>query len=351
MEHPGVVLQKELNQSGMSRKELSIRTGVTEKHICTVINGDRDISAAFARKLGYVFHNAGYWMKLQSEYDEDQLRISEENGITTDELVILKPLHDITAYFIEHDIMHNNCGDVSKVMQLRELLGVSNLTFIPEITYNAAYRAQLSENVKVDPYVLFAWQKLCEIETQNISVSTTVNVDLLRDSLDDIKAQMFGDINKGIHTLQTIFSKCGIAFQVVKNFRGAPVQGFIKETPEKRMILCLTIRRQRADTFWFTLFHEIAHILNGDFSARFVDFDSVQNSAESKADRFASDKLIDPVLYRGFVRTRDCLSWTGIESFAKKANVQPYIVLGRLQNDGILDWSDYADKIVKYTWA
>lgn len=351
MEHPGFILQKELDQSGMSRKELSIRTGVSEKHICTVINGDHNISTGFARKLGYVFHDAGYWLKLQSEYDEDQLRISEENGITTDELAILRPLHDIMAYFIERGFMHNNCGDVSKVMQLRELLGVSNLSFIPKITYNAAYRAQLSENVKVDPYVLFAWQKLCEIETENISVSNTVNIDLLRDSLEDIKAQMFGDINKGIHTLQTLFAKCGIAFQVVKNFRGAPVQGFIKETPEKRMILCLTIRRQRADTFWFTLFHEIAHVLNGDFSARFVDFDSVQNAAENKADRFASDKLIDPALYRGFVRTRDCLSWSGIESFAKKANVQPYIVLGRLQNDGILDWSDYADKMVKYAWA
>ena len=351
MEHPGLLLQKEIEQSGMSRKELSIRTGVTEKHICTVINGDRDISSGFARKLGYVFYDSKYWMKLQNEYDEAQLRISEENNIGSDELSILKPLHEIMAFFIERGYMHNNCGDVSKVMQLRELLGVSNLTCIPNITYNAAYRAQLSENVKVDPYVLFAWQKLCEKETEHISASNTVNLDLLKDSLDDIKAQMFGDINDGIQSLQNIFAKCGVAFQVVKNFRGAPVQGFIKETPEKRLILCLTIRRQRADTFWFTLFHEIAHILNGDFSNRFVDFDSVQNAIESEADRFAGDKLIDPDLYRRFVHTRDCLSWTGIESFAKKANVQPYIVLGRLQKDGILDWSDYADKIVKYVWA
>lgn len=351
MEHPGFILQKELEQSGMSRKELSLRAGVSEKHICTVINGDRGISAEFARKLGYVFYDARYWLKLQSDYAADQLRISEENGITSDELAVLKPLHDIMAYFIECDLMHNNCGDATKVMQLREMLGVSNLTFIPKITYNAAYRAQLSENVKVDPYVLFAWQKLCEKETENISVSNTLNLELLRNSLDNIKAQMFGDINKGIHTLQVIFSKCGIAFQVVKNFRGAPVQGFIKETSEKRLILCLTIRRQRADTFWFTLFHEIAHILNGDFSTRFVDFESVQNAMETRADRFASDKLIDPTCYRDFIHTRDCLSWAGITSFAKKVNVQPYIVLGRLQNDGILDWSDYANEVVKYTWA
>lgn len=110
---------------------------------------------------------------------------------------------------------------------------MSNLTFKPRISYNAAYRAQLPENVKVNPYVLFAWQKLCEKETENISVSNIMNLTLLRDSLDEIKTQMFGDINEGIHTLQTFFAKCGIAFQFVKNFRGAPVQGFIKETSEK----------------------------------------------------------------------------------------------------------------------
>lgn len=122
MIHPGLALQKELDQSSMSRKELSIRTGVTEKHICTVINGERSISAAFARKLGYVFHNAAYWMKLQSDYDDEQLRLSEENGITTDEIEILRPLHEIMAHFIERGYIHNNCGDASKVMQLRELL-------------------------------------------------------------------------------------------------------------------------------------------------------------------------------------------------------------------------------------
>lgn len=151
--------------------------------------------------------------------------------------------------------------------------------------------------------------------------------------------------------MQTFFAKCGIAFQVVKNFRGAPVQGFIKETSEKKLILCLTIRRQRADVFWFTLFHEIAHILNGDFSTRFVDFDSVQNMTESRADQFASDKLIDPALYREFLSTGEYPSWSDIESLAKKAGVQPFIVLGRLQNDGILEWSDYADRLVKYAWA
>ncbi len=47
MRHPGEVLQEKLNDSGMSRKELALRTNVTEKHICTIVNGDKGISTAF----------------------------------------------------------------------------------------------------------------------------------------------------------------------------------------------------------------------------------------------------------------------------------------------------------------
>jgi len=351
MKHPGEILQEKLNSSGMSRKELALRTNVTEKHICTIVNGDKSISIAFARKLGYVFEDTSYWMNLQAEYDADQLRLQEEHEISQEEMGLLKSLHEIMIYFIERGYIHNNCGDASKVIQLREFLKISDLTQIPKITYNAAYRAQLTTNVKVDPYVLFAWQCMCERETENISISKSLDKGLLRRSIPQIKRAMFGNINQGIKELQDILAECGIAFQVVKNFRGAPVQGFIKETSEGRLILCLTIRGKRADRFWFTLFHEIAHILNGDNKTRFVDFDSVQGKAEQLADQYASDTLISPTLYRKFILSRDCTSWERIRTFAEANEVQPFIVLGRLQNDGYLDWSEYPDKVARYDWA
>lgn len=351
MRHPGEVLQEKMISNGMSRKELALRTNVTEKHICTIVNCDKGISTAFARKLGYVFEDAKYWMRLQADYDAYQVSLQEEYEISKEEIEILKPLREIMTYFINRGYMHNNCGNASKVIQLREFLQISDLTQIPKITYNAAYRAQLTTNVKVDPYVLFAWQRLCEKETEDISINKSLDKDLLRRRVGFIKKAMFGNINKGIQEVQEILAECGIAFQVVQNFRGAPVQGFIKETADCRLILCLTIRGKRADRFWFTLFHEIAHILNGDNKTRFVDFDSVQGKAEQLADQYASDTLISPEMYRQFILSRDCTSWNRITAFAEAVEVKPFIVLGRLQNDGYLDWSDYPDKVVRYEWA
>lgn len=350
--HPGEVLKDLMKDHAMSQKELAIRTGVSEKHICTIVNGDRSITPSFAKKLAYVFESDQYWINMQATYDMEQQSKKEQNSISDDEISILKRSSEIVSYFIERGLMHNACGDIDKVMQMRRLLQVSDLTVIPQIGYNAAYRAQLNSNVKVDPYILFAWQRLCEKLKEDISSGRPLDHALLEDSLSRIKSTMFSSsMEEGFADLAGILSECGIVFDVVKNFRGAPVQGFIKERPDGRILLCLTIRRQRADIFWFTLFHEIAHILNRDYMARFVDFESVQNATEEKADRFAADTLIDPAKYREFIHSVRIPSWSDIEAFAAQNEVQPFIVLGRLQKDEILDWSDHAQRVVKYKWS
>lgn len=350
MANPGKELSTALEQAQMSRKELAQRTGVTEKHISTVISNNHGISASFARKLGYVFEErtADYWMRIQAEYDAEQERIKEANEIDAGEIAILHPLHEIILYFIECGYMRDNGGEVASVLQLRSLLNVSNLKLIPNITYNAAYRAQLTSNIRVDPYVLFAWQRLCEKQTEDIDVAAQLDIEMLCRSVPEIKRLMTEEYRLAIQKLQKIMARCGVAFQVVRNFRGAPVQGFIRQMPGNRLILCLTNRGRRADTFWFTLFHEIAHILNEDYSTRFVDFDSVEGDKESRANAYARDTLIDPQLYAEFVRESDYLSWAVIRAFACKVGVPDFIVLGRLQNDKILDWSQFSDNVVYY---
>ncbi len=352
MNHPGMELQKRMDASGMSRKELSLRTGVTEKHICTVLNGSKNISSSFADKLGYVFEDTKYWLTLQAGYDQEQMRLKDENGITENEIKAASHLREISDYFVQQNYLEKVTGKAQQVMRLRELLQVSNLTAIPDISYHAAYRAQVSSNILVDSYVLFAWQRLCEKETEEIlnSMDRKLDTTLLQKNLTQIKQQMSCLQNGNYTELQELFRSCGIAFCVVKNFRGAPVQGFIKQANGDKLILCVTLRQKRADIFWFTLFHEIAHILYGDYRMRFVDFDSVSGDAENRADQFARDQLLDPKAYQRFVWQNPTYSWNCITDFASQNDVEPFIVLGRLQKDRFLDWTDYANQVVYYNW-
>ena len=278
--------------------------------------------------------------------------MESENNVSQEEKNVLHSLKDVVGYFLETGIMHNHCGDIEKVLQLRKILCVSDLASIPKITYNAAYRAQIQSNSAVNKYVLFAWQRMCEIETDGIPAAGKVSWEELEKAVPQIKRILLEtDISKMLSLLSKKLSECGISFSIVHNFPGAPVQGFIKQCEDGHVVLCLTIRRKWMDTFIFTLFHEIAHILNGDLSVRFVDFTEEKNEMEKAADARARNMLIDPQLYREFVSNPSNYNNNScIENFAKCAGVRPSVVVGRLQNDGWLDWSQFNNLKERLEW-
>lgn len=352
IKHPGELLLSRIIEIGMKQKELAIRTGMSEKHISTVINGTKDISVSFGRKLDIALgDDIGTWSKLQAEYDTYVAAIEDKNGITESELAIFKSMKEIVDNLLKENILKNHCGDSEKLLQLRSFLRVNNLGVIPKISYNAAYRAQLKSSTNIDPYILFAWQRMCEELTDRTHLSDPFSGEKLHKSINIIKKELFEENpNKMINNLKHIFADCGIVFNVVRHFKGAPVQGFIKQSESGKVMLCLTIRGKKADRFWFSLFHEIGHLLNGDLSQRFVDFDSLKTESEAKADSYAREILINSEKYKNFISSENYNNLSAIKAFAKTINVPYWIVIGRLHNDEWLDWRYFANHIPSFEW-
>lgn len=345
--HPGETLAEILEDRGMSQKELAIRTGVTEKHVSTVINGQKNISTSFAKKLEYALGiEAEFWINLQKNYERELLEFEEVNGISTQEIDVLKNLKEVVVKWIEYGWIEKDANPASMVLDIRKLFGISNLCDTPKMKFVAAFRAQ-KKNTSTDPYVLFAWQRMCELLTENIDIADEINIELLRAKIPEIKQVMFMDEDQIPKNLTRIFAECGIAFKIVPNFKGAPVQGFIKTAENGALILCVTLRQHFADIFWFSLFHEISHVLNGDTKNAFVDFDSVSGKIEEKADEMAKDLLLDPAAYKEFIQSRKYTSSYEIDNFAEQQGVLPFIVSGRLMKEGLKRWSTRS----KYNWA
>ena len=336
--HPGETLAEVIEDRQMTQRELAIRTGMTEKHISTIIHGQKGISATFAKKLEYALGiETSFWMNLQDNYDRELIEFEELNKITDKELDVLKRLKEVIEVWSSFGWLDKMTSPAIKLLDLRRILGISNLLDIPKISYAAAYRAK-RKNANIDPYVLFAWQRMCELLTRNVAVAEKVNIQKLREKITDIKQVMFMRAAQIQQALLEIFSECGIAFMIVPNFTGAPVQGFIKESGDGALILCMTLRQKFADIFWFTLFHEVAHILNGDTKHMFIDFASVSGEIEARADRLASEILINPKEYNAFVASQKYKSSSEIANFAASQNVKSYIVQGRLMKDKLIDW-------------
>ena len=72
--HPGMVLQDELEETGISQSQLAAHIGVLPKTINEICNGKRGISAAMAWKLSKAIGASPlFWMNLQTNWKLSQI--------------------------------------------------------------------------------------------------------------------------------------------------------------------------------------------------------------------------------------------------------------------------------------
>jgi addiction module HigA family antidote len=72
--HPGLVLQDELEELGVSQSALAAHIGVLPKTINEICNGKRGISAAMAWKLSRsIGASPQFWMNLQNNWELSQV--------------------------------------------------------------------------------------------------------------------------------------------------------------------------------------------------------------------------------------------------------------------------------------
>ncbi len=348
--HPGETLNDVLEDRNISQVELAHRTGVTGAHISKIINGAKGISVSFAKKLEYALGvDSSFWVNLQAIYDCEMAEYEEANNINSSEIQVLSQLKDVIKYIQDLELIEPTHNKTCQVMELRKLFCISNLNDIPKLAFSGAFR--ISQSNSIDVYVLYAWIRLCQIRTSMLSIDKEINIQLLKDSIPNIKSLMFIKPEDMQDELQRIFANCGIAFSIEKNFTGAPVQGYIRTNNDNTISLSLTIRGAFADRFWFTLFHEIGHIVNGDIGAKnFIDYTISSNEVEQKANEYAKNILLNSDAYNKFISEED-FSIYAIEEFAKTQGVLKDIVIGRLQNDEILDYSQYSKQKIRYKWA
>jgi hypothetical protein len=146
--------------------------------------------------------------------------------------------------------------------------------------------------------------------------------------------------------IRNAFKEAGVIFVILPNLPGSGINGATKKIGQNVMLM-VNDRRLYSDTFWFTLFHEIGHIINGDYG---VTFEEGHDSLEDAADKYAEDKLIPPEEYEIFLK-RNQFREEDIRVFAERIDRDPGIVLGRLQNDQIVPFAnDTLSKALKHQY-
>ncbi|MDO5381313.1 MAG: HigA family addiction module antitoxin [Eubacteriales bacterium] len=348
--HPGETIADVLEDRSISQIELAASTGVSPAYVSNVISGKKDISAKFAYALEYALGvPKSFWLNLQANYDAELLEANEENTITDEERTARESLKDIVRYLRQKGKMPVGEKKEQSILSLRKALKVSNIVNVREMVPAGAFR--MSKAASVDPYVLGAWIRLCQIASENRNVEVAFSTNKVDNLVGEIKSVMMDRESDIQGRLTGIFSRYGIDFSVVKNFRGAPVQGYVAPRRDGSYQMVVTIRNAYADIFWFSLFHELGHIVNGDIgkNSKFID-DGSDVDKEAAADEFARNKLISETDYQVFLNENN-FEIESIKRFAATQNVMPYIVIGRLQKEKQLDYTVFSNYKLRYEWA
>ena len=211
----------------------------------------------------------------------------------------------------------------------------------------------MSDKVSVNEDVLGAWLCLCQKKCSEREINSVFDPEQIGDLVSELKTVMCANERDLPKKLTQVLAEYGICFNLVHNFRGAPVHGYIERKEDQTYQMVLTLRGAYADIFWFSLFHELGHIVNGDLgrSGSLIDVqDSKDQRREEQADLFAGNALLEPESYQQFVRMQS-YTYAMIREYAKSQQVPPYIVIGRLQKEERIPWNRFQNYKLRYKWA
>ena len=192
------------------------------------------------------------------------------------------------------------------------------------------------------------WLRLGELEAC-LADTARWDIDVLRSLIPEIKKlSRISQPARFLPRLKEILSTAGVALilkRAPKDCKASGASRFIR--PDRAMIL-LSFRYRSDDQFWFTVFHEMGHlILHG--SESFVDKDDMpDDNCEREANQFATSMIVPPDRWPEFENLRS--EHKAITRFAVSVGVSPGLVLGQMQHRGRVSSDRLAFLRRRWTW-
>ena len=342
--HPGTTLDEKMKEMGMSVKEFAVRTSKPEKTVIAIIKGDSSITPEMAVAFESVTKiPANFWMNRQRIYDECVARSKRQAQIVS--------FADWAKKFPYADMANQGWVEKKTVQEektavILNFFGVSSPTAWENYYMNqqlkVAFRISLATTK--EPYAISAWLRKGELQASEIIVKTDYSDKLLRSKLFAMKELMRKKPSNFPKQLQSLCAECGIKLIYTPCLKKAPISG---STRWINNIPCIQLsgRSKRYDTFWFSFFHEIGHILlhgKKDIFLEDSEYNKEQLEKEKQADECSSDVLLSEKETNIIIEGND-FGTTALRRYAALFNTHPAIIVGRLQHLKILPFAKHVE--------
>lgn len=321
-----------MDDEGINAAELSRRLGVTRKHVSELLSGKAPLSHNMALALERVTGvPARLWNLYEAGYRDSVARIEADRTLAEQfPLVQEFPL----TYLRKFGFITSSARDKSGTV--RELLGIFGVASVDALwsTWeegSVAYRR--SATARADAPKLATWLALAERQQDGHRDVPTFDRSLLEDSIPALRRLTQEEPLAAIEQARELLFRAGVVLCLVPPVPGLGIHGatrWLSGTP----VIQLSLLRKSDDEWWFTLFHEIGHVLMHASSDLYLLGDDTD--VEREADAFASETLVPKEYCDRLPRSRNL---SAIEDLAYRLEIAPSIVLGQAQRlTGDFSW-------------
>lgn len=322
---PGETIADILAMRNLTEAELSVALDHSHVQTQRLLSGALAITDELAGRLQSALGpSASFWLNRESRYRHDLARLAVTVPRAISPWIKELPTKDMLAYgWIP------TRGDLTQAC----------LRFfdIPNVT---AWRKSYAKPVEAAAFrtsaafascegAVAAWLRQGEIESENIQCKPW-NAERFHSELSGLRAlTRKKKPSDFIPELQQKCSECGVAVVIVRAPNGCRASGATRFISDRKALILLSFRYLSDDHFWFTFFHEAAHLLLHK-EMLFLEGEGVINSKEEQeANAFAAEILI-PSDFKEELLSLTANSFDVIR-FARKVGVSPGIVVGQLQ--------------------
>jgi plasmid maintenance system antidote protein VapI len=345
---PGKTVIDAIGALGVSQKVFAQRIGYPEKHLTDLLSGKKPLNQETAIRLERVTGTpARIWNNLETEYRERLVRLEEKQKLSERDDFLNAPA--IKELFVRGIIEKSN-DTAKQVDAVLRFFGVGSIQALLE-ALKVPHKVALRHSVtfESDPLSLATWLRLGEQQAAKL-ICKPYSETGFRNALQAVRKLTVKHPVEFVPEMVRLCADAGVALVFVPEIKGAMVHGATKWLANNKAMIILNLHGKKDDIFWFTFFHEAAHILESNKEALIVDVignKEKKTASEQRADRFAAEHLIQPQ-YQPELKT--LRSKVEVCSFANQLGIAPGIVVGRLQHDGVIRNSLLNDLKRTFTW-
>lgn len=345
---PANSIRRAIERLQLNLDDLSDRLGVGDPEMRRILSGERSIDAELARSLADALGGSvDFWLAREAQFEESVSALSADEfarRLPLDQMVTMGWIDSSPSWRTQARLALGFFGTASVEVAAARL---------DSTVAQARFRA--SASFDSDAVRLAAWMRQAERIAQQRRLPQW-NPEYLMSATKDIRGlTRTADPTVFLPAVEDALARSGVALVVLRPIKGVAVSGVSFRTSEDVPVIALSARHMSDDHLWFTLFHEIGHLLLHPDEDVFVDeLDQSSNDGlsvfEEEANAFAADSLVPFGLEELSATRTQGPAMRDVVRFAAGHGVAPGIVVGQLQYRGKLRPNQLNRLKRRYRW-